>query len=195
MPMRYLFYIFLIEVIFLIAACGEKSPSYGEAQFPVTAATDEVDVDVPGFDETEHWEVGCELEILSAGRIGQLCVRVPKNDVYRVTLWKYASIIIPPVVVASIVIEVNSQQLTCADITPLYVEEGDRVGITLYTNDFYVCVDMDDYYSEFLPFATNDIDVLDFRMNRDPVGFQYPDEPYLDRIYGVADIAFEPRLD
>jgi len=195
MLMKYHLFAFLGLLMLFQLSCEKESERYGEEQYPVISFATDLEYSHTVTDAASPAEMGCEFEVLRKGRITKLCVQVPAEEVYRVTLWKYNSIWVPPVVLYSISIEANYNLLSCGEIVPFEVEAGDRIGVTFYTDDWAVFHDPDDHSADVLPSIRGDLEIRQFRRRYDPVGLQYPNVIYTYQVWGLVDIAFEPLND
>ncbi|MCP4121306.1 MAG: hypothetical protein GY751_06095 [Bacteroidetes bacterium] len=190
--MKHQLLICLAMLVLLQPSCEKESEPYGEEQFPVISFAADQEYSHTVTNAGSPAEIGCEFEVLRNGRITKLCVQVPEEEVYRITLWKYNSIWVSPVVIYSISIESNYNILSCGEIVPFEVEAGDRIGVTFYTDDWAIFHDPDDHAADILPSIRGDLEIRQFRRRYDPVGLQYPNVIYTYQVWGLVDIAFEP---
>jgi len=180
----------LVVFLSVLISCNkDDSTVYGDIQKPIIALADNIMYSGTNIDFGDRFEMGCSMEFMKPGRISQLCVRIPDHGVYRVTLWDLSS----RTVILSINIECFFGPEYCADIPTQYVEEGDRVAVTVYTEDWA------QYTSsaggiEIFPVEVGDVEILSYGYHTEPTGFEFPDHIALDIVEGLADIVFEPEL-
>lgn len=80
------------------------------------------------------YEFGVIVEMLKAGSITELCVKMPEDDTYRVTLWRLGE---DTSVVTQVNISVDSGQYKCISISKVDVIEGEVYAITVNSDDWY----------------------------------------------------------
>ncbi|MCP4121305.1 MAG: hypothetical protein GY751_06090 [Bacteroidetes bacterium] len=180
----------LVALLWVLSSCNkDDSTVYGDIQKPIVTFADDIMYAGANIDFGDRFEMGCSMEFMKPGRISQLCVRIPDHGVYRVTLWDLPS----RTVITSVSIECFFGPEYCADISPYYVEEGDRVAVTVYTEDWARYTGSAGGH-EILPVEVGDVEILSYGYHTEPTGFEFPDHIALDMVEGLADIVFEPEL-
>ncbi|MDO5971087.1 DUF4082 domain-containing protein [Flavivirga aquimarina] len=80
------------------------------------------------------FELGYKFKSFKNGQITALGIRVPDNDIYRVTLWNVDT----EEILKTINITSSSGLLSFEDIEPVNIESGTLYFISINTNDYYI---------------------------------------------------------
>ncbi|MCP4121304.1 MAG: hypothetical protein GY751_06085 [Bacteroidetes bacterium] len=175
-------------LLFGLSSCGDKEILYGDMQTPVASFTPGLFYEGGLLDSPEYFEQGCTMEFLKNGRITNLCVFVPDNGLYRVTLWDAST----QTTLVSVNIEAEEARPACVEIVTQLVKAGDRYMVTVHSNDRYIYRTTD--ARPIFPAIVGDVNLIDFGFSIDPDGFEFPDIYDFFSVWGIADIIFEPEL-
>ncbi len=132
------------------------------------------------------FELGYKFKPFKNGKITALGIRVPDNDVYRVSLWNVDT----EELLKTVEITSSSGLLSFEDISPIQLESGTAYFVSVNTNDYYI---FNDGGHPIFPVETNNILVLGYGVY---LGFnQTLPENYVKTSYlGMVDIKFVANM-
>ena len=109
-------------------------------------------------DWVNTFELGYKFKSFKDGKITALGIRVPNNDVYRVTLWNVDTeeILITKNITSS------SGLLSFEDINPVNVSSGVSYFVSINTNDYYR---FDDFGNDIFPVEIGDLLITGYGSN------------------------------
>jgi hypothetical protein len=139
------------------------------------------------FINSGDYEFGVVVEMLKAGSITQLCVKMPDDDTYRVTLWKLGE---DTSVIAQVNIPVDSGEYKCLSISAVDVSEGDVYAITVNSDDWYEYSLLEGAEIPLYPRIIGNVQVLKYGY-RAGAAQAFPNFFPTTYYAGIADFVFE----
>lgn len=179
-----------------ITACKDDDdvPTFSTER-PITAFFDDNSISDPteydDFTNAGYWEFGFEFSVIKKGEITELGVKIPDDDVARVTIWEMEDTTI-----------IAQKNISAAEGVATYEELASSV--PLVTGKKYaVTVLSDDYYlrtrsggvSYTYPVVKGNVTITRFvfgsRISTSPA--VYPENPELSYISGLQDFTFRTQ--
>jgi len=172
-------------------SCSDDNPGpdFGPVQMPIQAMTGDLSLFQTVVNSVTYYEFGCQLRFHEPGRITKVCMMVPDNGSYRITLWK----LWPEMVHTVVTVAADSGQLVYADIPDIEIQKDDEFTISLYSQDWY---GWSKGGNSIYPVNEGNIQIVryGFLANNSDTSPEYP-EDFPDEVYrGLVDITFEPTL-
>ncbi|WP_248722957.1 DUF4082 domain-containing protein [Seonamhaeicola sp. ML3] len=100
-------------------------------------------------------EIGYRFKTFKNGKVTALGIRVPENDIYRVTLWNADT----QEILKTAYITSTSGLLSFEDIEPVNIQSGTTYFVAVNTNDYYV---FNDDGNTIFPVESNNILLLGY---------------------------------
>ncbi|MCB0278167.1 MAG: hypothetical protein KDD94_01605 [Calditrichaeota bacterium] len=133
------------------------------------------------------FEFGTRMRFIKNGHIDSIGIQMPDSDSYRFTVWNLADTSI----VLSTQIDVDSGEVKYMMISPIEIQAGDEIRITIQSNDWYRYTHTTNSTIQIFPDTIGDIILIDYGYF-DGNSQSYPTEIYQNYYAGFADIVFKP---
>ncbi|MDD7885795.1 DUF4082 domain-containing protein [Flavivirga sp. 57AJ16] len=129
--------IILMGILFNSCSKNDDDMEIIEAapQYPMKSLIESghMQVNYQKVDGPNTFEIGYKFKSFKDGKITALGIRVPNNDIYRVTLWNVET----ETVLATAMVTSSSGLLSFEDIEPITVDSGTAYFVSVNTNDYY----------------------------------------------------------
>ncbi|OEK08491.1 hypothetical protein A8C32_03300 [Flavivirga aquatica] len=155
-------------------------------QYPMKSVIESghMQVNYQKVDGASTFEIGYKFKSFKNGKITALGIRVPNNDVYRVTLWNVET----ETILTTANITSSSGLLSFKDIEPININSGITYFVSVNTNDYYQFTNSG---NDLFPVESEDIIILAYGSNfgtSQTLPVMFSKVSYL----GVVDVKFIP---
>ena len=178
-----------------ITSCDDDSPTgpiEGTPENPIESFVNSLNITDTYIDD-DYYEFGVIMEFQSDGIIREVCVKMPDDGTYPVTIWNLAD----SSIVTTTSVTVNADEVTYASIGgDITVEAGVRIAVTVNSNDWYEYNNTND--DPIYPVTLGNVTILQYGYKQTDMT-EFPDVFQIDAINqyyaGDAGIIFIPLID
>ncbi|MDO5980519.1 DUF4082 domain-containing protein [Flavivirga spongiicola] len=156
-------------------------------QYPMKSLIESghMQVNYQKVDGPSIFEIGYKFKSFKDGKITALGIRVPNNDIYRVTLWNVET----ETILATTMVTSSSGLLSFEAIEPITISSGTAYFVSVNTNDYYQFTNAG---NDLFPVEMGDILISGYGSNYG-TSQTLPDTFSETSYLGMVDIKFVPN--